>query len=190
MSCEIVKKRWNAVSRQSRRERVKGAKSPLRVQSNSFSNFLSLKSWTGSGAKRLFRHAEQLASFQTCKLLFSVSSEPILLPQNLWEQNLSGCSQHLSATHFAHFLVRNHSVQKNYRLVFVPFSTTTDREWKIRIPPVETVSFRICWLAMKKGGPLSEKTKSTWHWRRMDLLQISFFDEHNLILHISQVPLQ
>ena len=34
--------------------RVKGAKSPLRVQSSSFSNFISLKNWTGSGAKRLF----------------------------------------------------------------------------------------------------------------------------------------
>ncbi|WP_318362318.1 hypothetical protein, partial [uncultured Agathobaculum sp.] len=83
--------------------------------------------WISGAVKcRLFRM--QLASFRACKLLFSVSSEPILLPQNLWEQNLSGCSQHLSATHFAHFLVRNHSVQKNYRLVFVPFSTTTDRE--------------------------------------------------------------
>ena len=59
VSFEIVKKRWNAVLRQSRRGRVKGAKSPLRVQSSSFSNFLSLKSWTGSGAKRLFRHADE-----------------------------------------------------------------------------------------------------------------------------------
>ena len=37
---------------------MKGAKSPLRVQSGRFSNFSSLKIWTGSGAKRLFRHAE------------------------------------------------------------------------------------------------------------------------------------
>ena len=34
--------------------RVKGAKSPLRVQSSSFSNFISLKNWTGSGAKDFF----------------------------------------------------------------------------------------------------------------------------------------
>ena len=58
VSFELVKKRWNAVLRQSRRGRVKGAKRPLRVQSSSFSNLISLKNWTGSGAKRLFRHAE------------------------------------------------------------------------------------------------------------------------------------
>ena len=38
--------------------RVKGAKSPFRVQSSSFLNFSSSENWTGSGAKRLFRHAE------------------------------------------------------------------------------------------------------------------------------------
>ena len=37
--------------------RVKGAKSPFRVQSSSFLNFSSSENWTSSGAKRLFRHA-------------------------------------------------------------------------------------------------------------------------------------
>ena len=36
---------------------MKGAKSPFRVQSSSFLNFSSSENWTGSGAKRLFRHA-------------------------------------------------------------------------------------------------------------------------------------
>ena len=48
---------------------MKGANSPLHVQSSSFSNFLSLKSWTGSGAKRLFRHAERTVAGAT--VLFS-----------------------------------------------------------------------------------------------------------------------
>ena len=37
---------------------MKGAKSPFRVQSSSFLNLKSSENWTGSGAKRLFRHAE------------------------------------------------------------------------------------------------------------------------------------
>ena len=54
----LSKNRWDAVLRQSRRGSVKGAKSHLRVQSSSLSNLKRLKGWTGSGAKRLFRHAE------------------------------------------------------------------------------------------------------------------------------------
>ena len=48
---------------------MKGAKSPLRVQSGRFSNFSSLKIWTGSGAKRLFRHAEKRSCRQTAPFL-------------------------------------------------------------------------------------------------------------------------
>ena len=71
-SFETVKKHWNAVLQQSRGGRVKGAKSPLRVQSSSFSNEMSLKNWTGSGAKRLFRHADKQSTsrcsvFETVK---------------------------------------------------------------------------------------------------------------------------
>ena len=38
--------------------RVKGAKSPLRVQSSRFLNFFKFKNLDGSGAKSLFRHAD------------------------------------------------------------------------------------------------------------------------------------
>ena len=38
--------------------RVKGAKSPLRVQSSRFLNFLKFKNLDGSGAKSLFRYAD------------------------------------------------------------------------------------------------------------------------------------
>ena len=58
--------------------RVKGAKSPFRVQSSSFLNFPSSENWTGSGAKRLFRHAAQAEHFVLpgFVVLKSVSTRP------------------------------------------------------------------------------------------------------------------
>ena len=47
----------------------------------------------------------QLASFRTCKLLFSVSSEPFLLTKHLRERDLTVRLQYLLITHAAHFLV-------------------------------------------------------------------------------------
>ena len=47
----------------------------------------------------------QLASFRTCKLLFSINSEPFLLTKHLRERDLTVCPQHLLIAHAAHFLV-------------------------------------------------------------------------------------
>ena len=47
----------------------------------------------------------QLASFFACKLFFTVSSEPILLAQNLRERDLTVRPQHLLIAHAAHFLI-------------------------------------------------------------------------------------
>ena len=47
----------------------------------------------------------QLASFRTCKLLFSINSEPFLLTKHLRERDLTVRPQHLLIAHTAHFLV-------------------------------------------------------------------------------------
>lgn len=47
----------------------------------------------------------QLASFRTCKLLFSINSEPFLLTKHLRERDLTVRSQHLLIAHATHFLV-------------------------------------------------------------------------------------
>ena len=43
--------------------------------------------------------------FFACKLFFAVSSEPILLAQNLRERDLTVRPQHLLIAHAAHFLI-------------------------------------------------------------------------------------
>ena len=58
-----------------------------------------------SGAVKCGLFRRQRASFQTCKLLFSVSSEPFLLTKHLRERDLTVRLQYLLITHAAHFLV-------------------------------------------------------------------------------------
>ena len=53
-SPETVKKPRKGVGRQSSRGRVKGAKSPLRVQSTSFSNFEKVRKTVSAGRKYFF----------------------------------------------------------------------------------------------------------------------------------------
>ena len=48
----------------------------------------------------------QLASFRTCKLLFSINSEPFLLTKHLRERDLTVRPQHLLIAFPAHLLVR------------------------------------------------------------------------------------